>query len=88
MVMFSRADNGHRVGSCITTATRSRIDSGARSPVSTSSQCTDPSVGRYSPASSAARVDLPDPFSPTSATTSPRRSVSVTSAMAGRSASG
>jgi hypothetical protein len=53
----------------------------ARSP----SQRTVPSTGRYSPVISFARVDLPDPFSPTRAMTSPARTLRLIPVTASRS---
>jgi hypothetical protein len=53
--------------------------------MSMSSQVTVPDCGRYRPANTFASVDLPDPFSPTRATTSPARMVADTSMSAGDS---
>ena len=75
--LFS-AVTGQRNGSCMTTATCPHRSSVAIRAVSRPSHVTLPEVGRYSPVTSFASVVLPEPFSPTSATTCPRRRVSDT----------
>jgi hypothetical protein len=76
MVMFCWAVIGQCVYSCAITATRSHTRSGGTDRSETSSQRMSPPSGAYSPARILARVLLPEPFSPTSATTSPRRTSS------------
>jgi hypothetical protein len=88
MVTLTLAVNGHWTKSCATSATWSKTLSRASREVGTPSQKTPPQSGRYSPTSSLASVLLPEPFSPTNATTSPRRTVMLTPHSAGSVAFG
>ena len=88
MMMLSRTVSGQLPWSWAMTAMRSRSGSPSTSAIATSSQRTVPDCGWYSPARILARVVLPDPFSPTSAITSPRPISTDTSRSDGSSAPG
>ncbi len=65
--------------SCVTSTTCRRSSSGGRSAMGTPPTVTDPVSGRSTPAINRARVDLPAPERPTTASRSPGRTVSSTS---------
>ena len=88
MVMLCRAVSGQLAWSWAITAIRSRNCSGSMFVVGTWSHSTVPDSGSYSPAMSLASVVLPEPFSPTSATTSPRPISMLTPRNAGSSCPG
>ena len=88
MTMLWRTVSGQLAWSWAMTAMRSRSGSASTSPRSVPSQYTAPLCGRYRPASTLASVVFPEPFSPTSATTSPWRISTLTSDRAGRAAPG
>ena len=88
MAMFVAAVNGHLWYSCVTTAIRARSPSTFQSDSGRPFHSMLPSVGARRPAIIAARVVLPEPFSPTNATVCPAVIVNVTSSTAGVSRSG
>ncbi len=77
-VMFSRAENGQYPYDWVTRPTCCQAERWSASEVGTPSQETMPDVGTVSEVSSRIRVDLPAPFSPTTAMTSPRDRVRET----------
>jgi len=83
MVMLCCAVSGQLAWSCAITAIWSRSWSPSISAAGTPSQRSCPDSGWYSPATTLASVVLPDPFSPTRATTSPSAISMLTSRSAG-----
>jgi hypothetical protein len=88
MVMLFRRVSGQLAWSCAITAMRSRRPGRSMPSTGVWSQRTVPDSGWYRPASTLARVVFPEPFSPTSATTSPWLIRMLTSRSAGSSAPG
>lgn len=76
--MLLRAVKGHRLKSWLSRATRSKTSNRLASVTSVPPHRTVPCCGRYKPEMILASVVFPLPFSPTSATTSPGRTVRST----------
>ena len=77
--MFSAIDSSNSFVSCVTTPTRDRQAAGSKSRRSVPLTVTAPCVGSKKRGSNFQyKVLLPDPFSPTTATTSPAGIASVT----------
>ncbi len=87
-VMFSRVEKGQLPYDCVTSPTWVHAERWSASEVGTPSQDTLPAVGVVSAVSSRMNVDLPAPFSPMRATTSPRFRVRSTGPSAGVSLPG